>query len=140
MIPVLMKLLLSSVFVGLIDAVCLRPFAIRHGFAQIADLRFGLPGAMAIPLLIPLAARLHFHSINSSIVRAGHSMTLLQELQAMLQDKSVSGPLPEPIEPIQSTNPPRARRTTSPGLGSTPAPSAQETGPSSSKPAPEADR
>jgi hypothetical protein len=123
MLPVLIKSVLSSVFVGLIDADCLRPFAIRHGFPQTLVLGFALGGAVAIPLLIPIADHLHFQSANSSMVRPAYSMTLLQELQEMLQARSGPGLLPKPLEaPIQATNPPRAEKPSRPATGSAPDP------------------
>jgi hypothetical protein len=121
MISVVIKSVLSSVFVGLIDAVCLRPFAIRHGFPQTVVLGLVLGGALAIPLLTPIAGHLHFQSANSSIVRPAYSMTLLQELQEMLQARSGSGLQPKPLEaPIQTSNPPRAEKPSRPATGSAP--------------------
>ena len=121
MISVVIKSVLSAVFVGLIDAVCLRPLAIRHGFPQTVVLGLVLGGALAIPLLIPIADHLHFQSANSSIMRPAYSMTLLQELQEMLQARSGSGLQPKPLEaPVQTANPPRAEKPSRPATGSAP--------------------
>ena len=58
MIHVLIDAAMRSLFVGLIVAVGLRAFRVRNVFAQKAALGLVLVGALAMPLLMPIADRL----------------------------------------------------------------------------------
>ncbi|HMG86233.1 MAG TPA: hypothetical protein VK574_10830 [Terracidiphilus sp.] len=134
MIPVLTKTVLRSVLVGLAAAVCLRAFDIRNMFTQEAGLGLVLTGALAMPLLAPITQRLHFQPASSSIVSSANSMTLLQELQAMLQARSGSGLLPTRVTaPIRAPDSPQTEKCSFPAPGS--APASHDTGPSGSEPA-----
>ena len=95
MIPVLIDAAMRSLFVGLIVAVGLRAFRIRNVFAQKAALGLVLVGALAMPLLMPIADRLQLLPANAKIVLPAHPMTLLEELRARLQAKSGYGTLPK---------------------------------------------
>ena len=83
MIPVLIETILRSAFVGLT-------------IASIA--------ALASLLLASVTKRWHSQSANSSDVLPGYTMTLLQELQAMLQARSGSGIARNPAAAPQSSN------------------------------------
>jgi BlaR1 peptidase M56/Putative adhesin len=108
MIPVLIDAAMRSLFVGLIVAVGLRAFRIRNVFAQKVALGLVLVGALAMPLLMPIADRLQLLPAKASIVLPAHPMTLLEELQAKLQAKSGSGALPKPVAPpIPTPNSPQ---------------------------------
>ena len=99
MIHVLIDAAMRSLFVGLIVAVGLRAFRVRNVFAQKAALGLVLVGALAMPLLMPIANRLQLLPAITSIVLPAHPMTLLEELRARLQAKSGSGVLPKPVAP-----------------------------------------
>jgi hypothetical protein len=134
MTPVLIKAVLLSVIVGLTAAVCLRAFGSRNMFTQEAALGLVLAGALAMPLLTPITQRLHFQSANSSIVHNANSMTLLQELQAMLQVRSGSGLLPTQLAaPNPPTNSLQADESSRPTTGSAPPQAAKGPGPSGSE-------
>ena len=134
MIPVLIDAAMRSLFVGLIVAVGLRAFRIRNVFAQKAALGLVLVGALAMPLLMPIADRLQLLPANASIVLPAHPMTLLEELQARLQAKSGSGTLPKPVAPpIPAPNSPQAEKASGPAPDSASAPRAKEPGPSSAQ-------
>lgn len=127
MTPVLIKAVLRSVIVGLTAAVCLRAFGSRNMFTQEAALGLVLAGALAMPLLTPITQRLHFQSANSSIVHNADSMTLLQELQAMLEARSGSGLLPTHLAaPIPTTHSPQADKSSRPTIGSAPSADSEE--------------
>jgi len=73
-------------------------------------------------------------SANSCIVRPAYPMTLLQELQAILEARSDSGLRPRPVaSPAPTTSSPQAKKSSRPAVGSEPAPEAQEPGPSSTE-------
>ncbi len=134
MILVLIDAAMRSLFVGLIVAVGLRAFRIRNVFAQKAALGLVLVGALAMPLLMPLADRFQLLPASASIVLPAHPMTLLEELQARLQAKSGSGTLARPVAP--STSAPdsqQAEKVSGPTLDSASAPRAKEPGPSRPK-------
>jgi hypothetical protein len=134
MTPVLIKAVLLSVIVGLTAAVCLRAFGSRDMFTQEAALGLVLAGALAMPLLTPITQRLHFQSANSSIVHNANSMTLLQELQAMLQVRSGSGLLPTQLAaPNPPTNSLQADESSRPTTGSAPSQAPKGPGPSGSE-------
>jgi len=134
MTPVLIKAVLRSVIVGLTAAVCLRTFGSRNMFTQEAGLGLVLAGALAMPLLTPITQRLHFQSANSSIVHNANSMTLLQELQAMLQARSGSSLQPTHVAaPNPPTNSPQADKSSRPTAGSAPSQGPKEPGPSGSE-------
>jgi hypothetical protein len=129
MIPVLIKTVLRSVFVGLTDAVCLRAFADRDGLAQRAGLGPVLVGALAMPSLIPIVERSHSPSANSSIGRNAYPMTLLQELQEILQARSGSGLRPRPfVAPVPTPNSPHPEKSSPPAPGSAPPRGAEKPG------------
>jgi len=131
MIPVLIKTVLCSVFVGLSCAVC-RSLAIHSGLAQTAGLGLALAGSLATALLIPIAGG---QSANSGIVPPANAMTLLQELQAMLQARSGSSLLPRPFEaPVPTTNSPEPERSSRRVPGPASEPGAQEPGPPGTEP------
>ncbi len=138
MIPVLMKAVLRSVFVGLTVGVCLSAFGIRNMFTQEAGLGLVLAGALAMPLLLPITQRLHFQPVNSSIVHTANSMTLLQELQAMLEARSGSGLQPTHVGvPIPTIDSLQAEESSFPTPGSEPAPDTKKLQRSSTDPIPE---
>ena len=132
MIPVLIDAAMRSLFVALIVALGLRAFRVRNVFAQKAALGLVLVGALAMPLLMPIADRLQLLPANASIVLPAHPMTLLEELQARLQAKSGSGTLPKPVAPpIPASNSPQTKKASGPGPDSMSAPRAKAPGPSS---------
>jgi len=132
MIPVLIDAAMRSLFVGLIVEVGLRAFRIRNVFAQKAALGLVLLGALAMPLLLPIADRLQLLPANASIVLPAHPMTLLEELQARLQARSGSGTIHKPVAPpISAPDSPQSEKASGPTLDSTSAPNGKEPGPSS---------
>jgi hypothetical protein len=115
MIPVLIDAAMRSLFVALIVAVGLRAFRIRNVFAQKAALGLVLVGALAMPLLMPIADRLQLLPANASIVLPAHPMTLLEELQARLLTKTGSGTLSKPVaSPIPAPDSPETEKASSP--------------------------
>ena len=134
MIHVLIDAAMRSLFVGLIVAVGLRAFRIRNVFAQKAALGLVLVGALAMPLLMPIAGRLQLLPANASIVLPAHPMTLLEELQARLLAKSGSGTLPKPITPATPAPESRqAEKASGPARDSASAPRAKESEPSNAQ-------
>ena len=132
MIHVLVDAAMRSLFVGLIVEVGLRAFRIRNVFAQKAALGLVLLGALAMPLLLPIADRLQLLPANASIVLPAHPMTLLEELQARLQARSGSGTQHKPVAPpISAPDSPQSEKASGPTLDSTSAPNGKEPGPSS---------
>jgi hypothetical protein len=132
MIPVLIDAAMRSLFVGLIVAVGLRAFRVRNVFAQKAALGLVLAGALAMPLLMPIADHLQLLPAKASIVLPAHPMTLLEELQARLRAKSGSGTLPKSITPpTPSPNSPRTEKDSASAVDSAPGPRAKELGQSS---------
>jgi beta-lactamase regulating signal transducer with metallopeptidase domain len=131
MIPVLIDAAMRSLFVGLIVAVGLRAFRIRNVFAQKAAVGLVLVGALAMPLVMPIADRLQLLPAKANIVLPAHPMTLLEELQARLQAKSGSGSLPKLVPPPISD--PDALETENPSgpAQAAPTPRTKESGPSS---------
>lgn len=130
MISVLIDAAFRSLLVGLMVALGLRTFRIRNVFAQKAALGLVLAGALAMPLLMPVADRLQLLPKSARIVLPAHPMTLLEELQARLQAKSGSGTLPKPVaaptpDPLQ-----QAEKPSRPTLDTAAAPRAKEAGPS----------
>ena len=94
-----------------------------------------LVGALAMPLLMPIADRLQVLPAKASIVLPAHPMTLLEELQARIQAKSGSGTLPKPVAaPIPAANSPQTEKASGPAPDIASAPRAKEPGPSSSQP------
>ncbi len=130
MIHILIDAAMRSLFVGLIVAVGLRAFRIRNVFAQKVAWGLVLVGALAMPLLMPIAGRLQLLPANASIVLPAHPMTLLEELQARLQAKSGSGALPKPVVPPIPA-PHSSGKASAPTLDSASVPRAKEPGPSS---------
>ena len=127
MIPVLIDAAMRSLFVGLIVGLSLRVFRIRNVFAQKAAFGLVLVGALAMPLLMPIADRLQLLPANASIVLPAHPMTLLEELQARLQAKSGYDTLPKPVAaPNPASNSPQTEKASGPALDSASAPSATE--------------
>ncbi len=132
MIPVLIDAAMRSLFVALIVALGLRAFRVRNVFAQKAALGLVLVGALAMPLLMPIADRLQLLPANASIVLPAHPMTLLEELQARLQAKSGSGTLPKPVAPpIPAPDSPQTEKASGPVPDAGSAPRANEPRPSS---------
>jgi beta-lactamase regulating signal transducer with metallopeptidase domain len=132
MIPVLIDAAMRSLLVGLIVAVGLRAFRIRNVFAQKAALGLVLVGALAMPLLMPVADRLQLLPAKANIVLPAHPMTLLEELQARLQAKSGSGALPKSvIPPTPAPDTSRAEAASGPASDSASAPRANDPGQSS---------
>jgi hypothetical protein len=136
MIPVPIKEELRSVFVGLRAAACLCKTEIRNGFTQEAAWGLAPAGASATASPITVTERLHFQSANSSMVPPAYPMTLLQELQAMLQARSGSG-LQKPFEePTPTTKWTQAEQFSRPVVDVEAALDAQETRPAETEPAP----
>jgi predicted transcriptional regulator len=137
MILVLIEAAFRSLFVGLIVAICLRVFRVRDVFAQKAALGLVLMGALAMPLLMPIAKRVHLLPANASIVLPARPMTLLEELQARIQAKSGSGSIPRYSgAPISAANPPQADVASNPLPDSTVTTGSREARLSIAQPAP----
>lgn len=137
MIPVLIDAAMRSLLVGLMVAVGLRAFRIRNVFAQKAALGLVLAGALAMPLLMPIAGRVQLLPAKASIVLPAHPMTLLEELQARIQAKSGSGTLPKPVAtPVSAANPAQAESSSASVPDAQPASRAKDAGPSSARPSP----
>ncbi len=132
MIHVLIDAAMRSLFVGLIVAVGLRAFRVRNVFAQKAALGLVLVGALAMPLLMPIADRLQLLPAKASIVLPAHPMTLLEELRARLQAKSGSGTPPRPnANPNPAPDSPQTKAASGTAPDSASAPRAKEPGQSS---------
>jgi beta-lactamase regulating signal transducer with metallopeptidase domain len=132
MIPVLIDAAMRSLFVGLIVAVGLRAFRVRNVFAQKAALGLVLVGALAMPLLMPIADRLQLLPAKASIVLPAHPMTLLEELRARLQAKSGSATLPKVVAPpIPAPDSAQTKAASGTAPDSESAPRAKEPGQSS---------
>ena len=129
MIPVLIERDLRSVFVGLADAACTSVSGICNVPAHKAGLVV-LAGALTMPLLMLATEHLQLQSAKSDVVFPAFSMTLLQELQAILEARSGPG-LPPSTAPTP-TNSSQAEKSSS----STSASDTKELGPFSSEPAP----
>lgn len=122
MIPVLIETVLHCLFVSLTVAVCLRAARMRNDFARKTGPSLAPSRSLASPSLLPIAERLHFQSVNSSVVRPAYSMSLLQELQEMLQARSGSGLLPRHFEaPASITASPQSENASRP-ISSAPGP------------------
>ena len=135
MISFLIEAALRSLLVAFIVAIGLRALRVRNVFAQKTALGLVLAGALAMPLLMPVAEQFELLPANASI----HPMTLLEELQAKILAKSGSGSrngnVSSPVAaPAVTENPPRTQGSSA---GSTPdtAPNlgAKEPGPSSTQ-------
>jgi beta-lactamase regulating signal transducer with metallopeptidase domain len=132
MIPVLIDAAMRSLLVGLIVAVGLRAFRVRNVFAQKAALGLVLVGALAMPLLMPIADRLQLLPAKASIVLPAHPMTLLEELRARLQAKSGSATLPKVVAPpIPASDSAQTKAASETAPDSASAPRAKEPGQSS---------
>lgn len=108
MISILIDAALRSLIVGLIVALGMRVFAIRNVVVRKTAMGLVLLGALAMPLLMPVAIRFHVIPVNASAVLPAHPMTLLQELQARLQAKSGSANVPKLVgDPLPAPNPPQ---------------------------------
>lgn len=112
MISVLVDAALRSLIVGLIVALGMRAFGIRNVVVRKTAMGLVLLGALAMPLLMPVAIRFHVIPVNASAVLPAHPMTLLQELQARLQAKSGSPNVPKLVaDPLPTPNPPQAAKS-----------------------------
>ena len=112
MISVLIDAALRSLIVGLIVALGMRIFGIRNVVVRKTAMGLVLLGALAMPLLMPVAIRFHVIPVNASAVLPTHPMTLLQELQARLQAKSGSAQVPKLVaDPLPTPNPPQAAKS-----------------------------
>ncbi|HEY2469772.1 MAG TPA: M56 family metallopeptidase [Terracidiphilus sp.] len=137
MIPVVIEAALRSLLVGVIVAIGLRVFRVRNVVAQKAALGLVLVGALTMPFLVPITARLQVLPAKASIVLPARAMTLLEELQARLQAKSGSGGLLKPAAvSTPSANPPQADTSAEAALGPVPAQAVKGSGRSSAQSAP----
>jgi BlaR1 peptidase M56/Putative adhesin len=142
MITVLIGAALRSLFVGLIVAVALRAFRIRNVIVQKAAWGLVLAGALAMPLLMPIAERLQLLPANAGIVLPGHAMTLLEELQARIDAKSRPGNLSKPAAsnplggPIPATALPKTEKSSGAAPNTATGSHAKKSGSSSSETAP----
>lgn len=88
--------------------------------------------ALATPLQRPIAER---QSRKLSNCAPAYPMTLLQELQAILEARSGSGLLPKTFEaPVPAPNSLQPEKSSCPARGPASEPGAQEPGPSSTEP------
>ncbi len=123
MISILIQAALRSLLVGLIVAAGLRALRIRNVFAQKTALGLVLLGALAMPLLMPIAQRLELLPVNASIVFPSRPMTLLEELQARILAKSGSRNPARPLAgPATTENSPQTESASgpTPDIASTP--------------------
>jgi hypothetical protein len=110
MIPVLLEAALRSLLVGVIVAAGLRVFRVRNVVARKAALGLVLVGALAMPFLVPITARLQLLPGNTSIVVPARAMTLLEELQARIQSKGSGGLLKPGAVPAAPAKPAQANK------------------------------
>ena len=123
MIPVLIEAALRSLIVGVIVAMGLRIFRVRNVIARKAALGLVLLGALAMPLLTPIMARLQVTSGSTNIVIPARAMTLLEELQARIQEKGSGGllkPGAVPAAPAAPADPQQTDKSTEAALNPAP--------------------
>jgi beta-lactamase regulating signal transducer with metallopeptidase domain len=108
MISVFIEAALRSLLVALVVAVGLRILRVRNVLAQKAAWGLVLVSALAMPLLLPITAEWHLLPAEVNIVLPAHPMTLLEELQALIQARSGSGNTVAPeTAPSSPSDPPR---------------------------------
>ena len=95
MIPALIESILRSEFLGLRATVHFGVSGVHSMDGQVAEV---LGFVLALPLLKPLTQHFYFQPSHSQPVSPTCSMTLLQELQALLQARSESGGRSEPFK------------------------------------------
>jgi hypothetical protein len=129
MITFLFESTLRSEFLGLTAAGLLGAFGIRNRFEEkTASLGLVQQGAPGVPAA-PIKPRMEFQSKSSSHARVAYSMTLLQELQAMLQARSGSRLPPRLFEePLSKPDSPQAERSNRPASGSVSSPDIKDKG------------
>lgn len=137
MIPVLLEAALRSLVVGVIVAVGLRAFRIRNVIARKTALGLVLAGALAMPFLVPIAARLQLLPVNTSLVVPGSTMTLLEELQARIQARGSGGLLKPGAVSTPKANSPQADKPSEISAVPAPTQAAKEPARTSAKPASE---
>jgi len=129
-ISILIEAALRSMLVGLIVAVGLRTLRVRNVFVLKTALGLVLVGALAMPLLMPVAERFEVLPASASIVFPSRPMTLLEELQARILSKSGSGKVSNSIAaPTTTKTPPRTEDSSGAALDTAPNPGAKESGP-----------
>jgi hypothetical protein len=129
MISILIEAALRALLVGLIVAVGLRVLRVRNVFAQKAALGLVLMGALAMPLLMPIAERFELLPANASIVFPSRPMTLLEELQARILAKSGTAKVSRPLAaPAPTENSPQIEAPSGGTPDISPTPGAKEPG------------
>src|SRR6516225_1481717 len=97
MFLVLIEAALRSLLVGMVVAIGLRVFRVHNVVAQKAAWGLVLTAALAMPWLLPAAARWQVLPASASIALPAHPMTLLEELQARILAKNHSVRIPQTI-------------------------------------------
>jgi beta-lactamase regulating signal transducer with metallopeptidase domain len=133
MISVFIEAALRSLLVALVVALGLGILRVRNVLAQKAAWGLVLVSALAMPLLLPITAGWHLLPAEVNIVVPAHPMTLLEELQALIQARSESASAGAPETAPRSPSDP-AKIERSPASGQAEAPHADLT-PSGSAPA-----
>jgi len=131
MISLFLESALRSLVLALAVFAGLRLFRVRNVLAQKAAWGLVLVSALAMPLLLPLTARLQILPVNAGFF-AGDAQTLLQELQARIQSHPSRPFKPAPV--IAAMPDPEATRSATPPSAAT-TPSARAT--ASDAPAPQ---
>ena len=131
MISVFIEAALRSLLVALVVAMGLGILRVRNVLAQKAAWGLVLVSALAMPLLLPVTAGWHPGPAELNIVLPAHPMTLLEELQALIQARSGSASTvaPEtapssPSDPARIERSPASGQAEAPHAGRTPAGSA----------------
>ena len=126
MISVLIEAALRSLLVALVVAMGLGILRVRNVLARKAAWGLVLVSALAMPLLLPITAEWHLGLAELNIVLPAHPMTLLEELQALIQARSGSAGTVAPETASSSPSDP-AKIERSPASGQAEAPNADHT-------------
>ena len=134
MMPTLIDAAVRSLFVAIVVALGLRAFRIRNVFARKAALGFVLIGAFAMPMLMPITARIGLLPASANIMLPAHPMTLLEELQARLQSRSGSNQVKPITAPLPVADSPENEDASDASPAPEPAPPVKAPGLPSSHP------
>ena len=131
MISVFIDAALRSLLVALVVAVGLGILRVRNVLAQKAAWGLVLVSALAMPLLLPVTAEWHLLPAGVNIVLPAHPMTLLEELQALIQARSGSASTvasetapSSPSDPPRIEEAPTSEQAAAPHADGTPSPTA----------------
>jgi beta-lactamase regulating signal transducer with metallopeptidase domain len=121
MIPVFIEATLRSLLVGMAVAAGLRIFRVRNVLVQKSVWGLVLVSALAMPLLLPLAAKWQVMPRGVSVAVPAHPMTLLQELQERILAKSgTASKVAPPRAAVPQSGPPEIREPGTPEQATAP--------------------